>query len=633
MGDLYIDPILGSDSNDGFSLSAPIKSFNILKNKLANLVTNNAIFKDITIVARSGRIEVPPNSFLTTEHTNATDTNVDILSETDIVFGDYEKSVNAKYKNIVQWLHDDLNVSMTPESEWLFSDNEISKNGIHSIVDNPLGYNPLFIVNPNNGNMIKSAKSWNEEQMMPRNQNYHVELDENNNLSLKVDDDIAKKLELLSDTEISETRVYLKSWWFNTWHVSGISFNRDSGILSFNTSTTNPMLYDGFSYFCHDHAPYFIENARIFLKEDDFCSSTTKITLPQNLKEAIVFKRGPNGLTFDGCHGHTVKISFKYFHPNGVDYFDTNNYAFDASNSEEVRFKNVDMKNNYGHAILISTVGGEVSNSNFLNTGRSCIKASRNAKNSQILKNISDNNGYAQCGDVSIYVTGSELNIEKNKITNFGNFGAIRTDAMTVRSSEKRSSKIIYNICIGLGATNGKRDELKMASDAGIITVNGRVGNLVNASISRNIMINAYGYKVVRGFFGDDGCSGVTFTKNLIFGTESRAIDIRRVSSDDSETNTNDVTFNLVIGRLKLQSLNSSLIGNYFEDRGLISSSVKNENNIDLSGEVTFSSGDNKIVKKEGNKIYYSDASLHDFIKQHLPIESRKYLYLVDSLN
>ena len=605
--DVVVDPLFGDDAS-----STVVKSLQRAFDVLAALVTSSPT-RDYTIALRSGRTELPENLVISPALNGWGGTVDDVFSASQLKFSEITINADstARYGvRISPYLGE--NPVICPPTKWFFPRKAVGRYKNHSVVANHTGAR-FFKLFGSDGVERQCAGSWNRDtHAVQRNQNRNVTIAgvaPNITHSIRLPQSLCEVLAAASAEELASIRVRVTQWFTASWHVENMTLSGDT--LSFKGYTANGAYANGWVYINADaySAPFFIENLKAFISRDDeFSSTASDVVLPRDGSAffTTVPLTRPSLLDFSSTKNVTLDpgISVRYVtgdpvtmamgtwevQKNPLAAIELGDYgAAYSSNVYGVE----------GDAIKLSKVGALVKGANINKVGGNSVVSVDGGHYAIIRDCFVDEHGLDQVGAFGIYVTGVEIAIFGNRVTN-GGFSAIRCDSsnfITDKSYGTTMSGGIYNnIALSVGMRNGRLSERYPTGDTGVMTINGR-GPATNYAVYSNVFGDCVGAGGSRAMFLDDGVNGTRIHHNVLFGAQDYSLDARQVGGN---TRNNHVYSNILVGNARLYDTGNDSVFNKNILFGSIDASegvAKYGNNIASLGNPIFCQQDDGFIK------------------------------------
>ena len=557
--DVVVDPILGCDLSATY-----VKTLQRSLNVISELVTTDKS-RDYTIAIRSGRCELSENLIIP-ENLNGWGGAVDEnFSTSQMKF--QELTINAdstaRYGlRIAPYLGEEPIIC--PPTQWFFPSMATSGYKKHAVVHNHTGVR-FFKLFGADGIQRQCAGSWNRKtHALHRNQNRNVII---NGSSPDITHSIRLPLALqeivgaANAAELAAIRVRITHWFTSSWHVENMVLDGDT--LSFKGYTTYTPYADGWAHIKADEygAPFFIENLKAFISRDDeFSSTDSEVVLPND--DVAFFTTRPLTyaalLDFNSTNNVTIEdgISVKYVTGDPVQVA-SGTWGTKSNPYSAIRL------GNYGAAyspelyglecdgIKLGKLGSLVKSAIAKKIGGNTITHVDGAHYSIVRGCIIEDHAKEQVGAFGICVTGKEIEISGNRITD-GGFSAIRCDSAAFLTDQSfgnvMSGAIFNNLALSVGMRAGKLSERYPTGDTGVMTINGR-GPATNYVVYSNVFGDCVGAGGSRAMFLDDGVNGTRIHHNVLFGAQDYSLDARQVGGN---TRNNQVHNNLLVGDARL---------------------------------------------------------------------------------
>jgi len=562
--DVVVDPIFGDDSS-----SFIVKSFQRAFDVLSDIVPFNQN-RDYSIALRSGRVEVESNISIDQSLNGWGGTVDDIISSSQLTFDDLKINADSSNRYGIKIVaYGGEKPIVTPKTKWFFTLGAERHHNGHPVVTNHTGVR-FFKLFGSDMHERHCAASWNRDTYsVHRNKNRNVTITgsaPNITHSIKLPESIQKLLYSSSDSEISSIRVRITQWFTSSWHLENMILDGD--ILSFKGYTADQNYANGWAVINADQfgAPFFIENLKAFISRDDEFSSTNEdVVLPSDgvafftteplTHAALLDLEGTKNVTI--CDG----ISFRYLTGDPVQVasgtWETKKNPFTAIRMGDYGASySTDFYCLEGDAIKLSKIGATVKKATASRIGGNTITHVDGAHYSIVSGCSINEHALDQAGAFGIAVTGKEIEVSENTVTN-GGFSAIRCDSSAFVTDQSfgtvMSGGIFNNVCLGIGMRNGRLSERYPTGDTGVMTINGR-GPKTSYSVYSNVFGNCVGAGGSRALFLDDGVNGTRIHHNILFGAQDYSVDARPVNNN---TYDNHVYSNFMVGKARVYSLNT----------------------------------------------------------------------------
>lgn len=557
--DVVVDPLFGDDAS-----STVVKSLQRAFDVLAALVTSSPT-RDYTIALRSGRTELPGNLVISPVLNGWGGAVNDVLSTSQLKFSEITINADstARYGvRISPYLGE--NPVICPPTKWFFPRKAVGRYKKHSVVTNHTGAR-FFKLFGSDGVERQCAGSWDRDtHAVQRNQNRNVTIAgvaPNITHSIRLPQSMQEVLTAASAAELAAIRVRITQWFTASWHVENMTLSGDT--LSFKGYTVDSAYADGWARINADAygAPFFIENLKAFItRDDEFASTATEVVLPRD--DLAFFTTRPLTyaalLDFNGTNNVTIDdgVSVRYVTGDPVQVA-SGTWGVKGNPFSAIRLGNygaVYRPELYGlecDGIKLSKLGALVKSATAKKIGGNTITHVDGAHYSIVRGCIIEDHAQDQVGAFGIGVTGKEIEISGNRITD-GGFSAIRCDSATFITDQSygnvMSGAIFNNVALSIGMRNGKLSERYPTGDTGVMTINGR-GPVTNYEVYSNVFGDCIGSGGSRALFLDDGVNGTRIHHNVLFGAQDYSLDARQVGGN---TKNNQVYNNILVGDARL---------------------------------------------------------------------------------
>lgn len=525
-GDIYLDPLLGDDLNDG--VTQPVRSVQ----RAAELIAAAQSVEPLTVVMRAGRVEFSEKVLFDARHSLAPNIwKMQGKTWLEAVFG-WRSNAQHSFKP-----NPGERVFFTPETQFLFVDNA-DKTAFGRAGVATTWPNSLQVYDPVSGLAVPIGS--NRSDSLPRNQVLAI-AHGNGEARIKVE---RADYQALLDMGNNVTSAYIVVW---EWFV--VSWSRilrlEDGYVVYRENGYS----DGYHHYVGKPAPYYLANVPGLSSLEQFLSDDSHVYLPETHRAAVATKPMTTLLGGDTSGVRFEGVTFRWV--NGTD--DYHYAAFSAGmHGDSV----VSM-----HGQTVSLVGCDFSdllvNGAFLRGRGHTVEQCRCLRAGAGLVGIEGEKCYVaknDCEDVNrlhvhrsvIEVSGTH-DVFRNKVRGFGYIG-IRVNPV---SGQQSTPVVKENIVHDSGTVNGKYDESRAVCDGGGIYVFGRISQkqYKDALLKHNVVFNIHGHKDYRGVFFDDGVNGTITEGNLVFNVESYTLDLRAVGG---QSYNNVMRKNVLFGPVRL---------------------------------------------------------------------------------
>lgn len=589
-GTLYIDALLGDDTNDGLTSNTPIKSFATLVSKI------NVLISDATIIIRGGRYEI------------ASSLNISNVSHSIIIKANNNEKVQVT----------------SPLEFFNSSSNAIDNYDGHIAVSHDIEQPFTDLWDTFTGETIEVAntKNLNGTTILNRNANNSATVDSINHLvSFLAGDDVKPKLDSLTSDEIQN--IFMMTWQsFTTQYARMQSYN--NGLMTYHTE--NYANGDRYYTTLGKPAPYFLKNVKTCANDSNFFTTSTNLYLPRGSGCYFTAKKLDNLITIDNVSNITfTNIEFCYntstdlsidivLNDTIIDYAFL--YAKNNSNVSISKCKFHDIVTICGAFYCTSLV----EYCEFYNIGSTGIKTT--GVNSIIRYNNAYNtNTYNLQGQV-FHMEGLGSIACYNKINKCSYIG--------IEVISEINSMVYRNVIKNIGCDeNGVFDESHSVCDGGAVYIwGGKTATYTGNTtlVYENIIYNSCshdsgGLYIYRGIMGDNGVRGLNIHDNLIFNISGYSIDVRQVNSI---TTMNNIDGNIVSSPIKMEGLTDAPNDSIFGLRNILTcnnsgSYVMTLNNVNQISYIVLPSITTKDVLVQTYKNFENVGhTLAPFIKQNI---------------
>lgn len=545
--DLYLDPCLGDDANDGTS-GTPVKTLSGLKTRLNTLIGLGADTA-ITVIVRDGLVEVSSDVDLDTAQATATVT----------IKG------NGKERPI-----------FTGPLVWLFRDGETAANtnsdDIYALFDIENAFERVPI-----STSVTSAVSSDYDKTWPRNTAQAITVAATT-ATLTPDVDVLAKLN--SATNLSKARLrVIQSWSSSLYHDmtingSDLDYTIPAGQSSF--------YYDGFNAGVNDgYAPYLIEGLDSYKTDETWCNLGATVQLPRSKSNNFIAPKAlDNPITISAARYHFehVRFSFHMATKSAMlgDYFGTaqQSNAFILVTGDDCSIKKSVIKDVEGTGIFANGDNFVSQFNTFYRIGHTaCFCGADGAATTvtgfDFLSNEVQYWGYNYSGGKAVSSPSTSFEIKDNRIFN----GCSQAVDTVSNAAGSVTGQIFRNVVYNCGMPNGVRSDRWSVNDTGALYHNGLGATAVacNITYNANVVFNVDGYRTCHGVYIDNGCEGITFNNNLIYNVKNYTIDLRDVSST---TQNNTYDHNILFGNYRC----ADVAGGTFTDNAVVGSGALGQN-------------------------------------------------------
>jgi hypothetical protein len=520
-GNLYLDPCLGDDANDG-TLGNPVATLSRLKVVLDALIALGGN-TDINVVVRDGRVEVSSQVNLSASQSTAKVTIKSNSGETPVFTGP------------IQWFFRDGSGTAT-------------NNGSTDVYS-------LFCVDEELKFVPPTTTGFGDNKALNRNQALAI-TEAANVCTLQVDTSVQGLIN--SSSNLTRARLNVtQSFTSSIYH--GIS------LAGVNMTYTKPasqsqIYYDGFNFGIESgFAPYFIEglNAASLKTPENWCNNGTTLSLPDygniflaptELDQPIIVSA--DRYTFDG-------IVFKFHQPVKATVEDNYTNTPNAANSmltytgADCFFQNCSIQ--YVEGAGLHSSGNNMmildNKENFW-VGHACFfngldTNPESVTGCDMLRNEGRYWGVNNAGCRFLHGASADLEIHDN-IAFDG-----PTSALFVQADNTTSITIqcFRNVFYNLGMPEYEPSERFQVADSGGYYYNG-VNVTCDHQCHQNVVFNVTGYAGTRGYYIDNQGIDGDYQKNLGFNVAGRVFDNRNVSG---LTDGNNYEENIFYGTVRVE--------------------------------------------------------------------------------
>jgi hypothetical protein len=537
-GDVYIDPLLGSDSNAGNTAALALRT---LSAAAAKVVAAAGSAVNFTIVLRSGRHETAGLS-LNAAHSLASGGNVTWIA-------------NPGERPII-----------SAPTTWFFRSSPITATyEAFTAVANSLGYAFYDLYDAETGEQVECSSNMGSNYSMPRNGVDVIAAPVSSTINITLDARDVVHINALTPTERAGARVRISHSFTSSWHDAP---SLAGSVLTVSNAASTAIYYDGWNQRQIDAfgAPYLVQNLKTTLNGENFAAYSDNVYLPTRGTNYFTADRTVNFLISTGAAAkHVFKgLTFRYLAMQtsrllGMWTADPRtDCGFIVGGAGRYTVTNCKFEFGNANGLVLARSNALVADNEFNLLGLCAIGYDNNfgADNCIVKRNKVRRWGHmtsmASCG---IWASGVNIDVDDNDVQN-GPWTAIRADsaAIMITPSGAPSGIIHRNVAMNVGMIDGTPCDYIGNNDAGVITIygGGSLGSYpADYELAENIVGPGWGYQYIRGIFGDDGIQSLYVHDNLVWGHVWYALDLRQVGS---ATHTNSVRNNMLLGTVNMQS-------------------------------------------------------------------------------